>query len=102
MQLVLSFTLISITIYGVGCVQLSHAILGVRKDIVITHIIIIIKSEVSTFPIVFIFFHGCILRLVYHHILSLIAYTFWKNWDFVSIILVQFMMCLNIRIRYDL
>ena len=29
------------------------------KDISIAHVIIIIKSEVSTFPIVFIFFCGC-------------------------------------------
>ena len=30
------------------------------KDISIAHVIIIIKSEVSTFPIVFIFFRGCV------------------------------------------
>ena len=30
------------------------------KDISIAHVIIIIKSELSTFPIVFIFFSGCV------------------------------------------
>ena len=34
--------------------------LGDWKDISIAHVIIIIKSEVSTFPIVIIFFRGCV------------------------------------------
>ena len=34
-------------------------VLGDWKDISIAHVIIIIKSEVSTFPIVIIFFRGC-------------------------------------------
>ena len=50
----------SITIYGVVCVQLAHLRIGDWKDISIAHVIIIIKSEVSTFPIVFIFFGGCV------------------------------------------
>ena len=33
---------------------------GDWKDISIAHVIIIIKSEVSTFPIVIIFFRGCV------------------------------------------
>ena len=49
-----------ITIYGVACVQLAHFNLGDWKDVSITHVIIIIKSEVSTFPIVIIFFRGCV------------------------------------------
>ena len=50
------------------------SVLGDWNDVFIAHVIIIIKSEVSTFPIVIIFFRGpwCLL----HHILSLIAYTF--------------------------
>ena len=56
MLLVLSITFIFITIYGVVCVQLAHLCIGDWKDISIAHVIIIIKSEVSTFPIVFIFF----------------------------------------------
>ena len=39
------------------------------------------------------------LRCLLHHILSLIAYTFRENWDFVSIIIVQFMMSANNWIR---
>ena len=54
------------------------SVLGDWKDISIAHVIIIIKSEVSTFPIVIIFFRGCLL----HHILSLIAYTFRENREF--------------------
>ena len=37
-----------------------------------------------------------------HHILSLIAYTFRENRDFVFIIIVQIMMSANIRIRFGL
>ena len=36
------------------------SVLGDWKDISIAHVIIIIKSEVSTFPIVIIFFRGCV------------------------------------------
>ena len=42
------------------------------------------------------------LRCLLHHILLLIAYTFRENWDFVFIIIVQFMMSANIRIRFGL
>ena len=40
------------------------------------------------------------LRCLLHHILSLIAYTFRENRDFVFIIIVQIMMSANIRIRF--
>ena len=40
------------------------------------------------------------LRCLLHHILSFIAYTFRENWDFVFIIIVQFMMSPNSRIRF--
>ena len=42
------------------------------------------------------------LRCLLHHILSLIAYTSRKNREFVLIIIVQFMMSANIRIRFAL
>ena len=42
------------------------------------------------------------LRCLLHHILSLIAYTFRENRDFVSIIIVQFMMSANSWIRFGL
>ena len=51
-------------IYGVACVELAHSSLGDWKDIFITHLIIIIKSEVSTFPIVSYFFRGCMSEMV--------------------------------------
>ena len=57
MLLVLSITFV-IKVYGVVCVQLTHFSSGEGKDIFIVHVIIIIKSEVSTFPIVIIFFRG--------------------------------------------
>ena len=52
-----------LTIYGVVCVQLAHFSIGDWKDISIAHVIIIIKSEVSTFPIVIIFFRGCVPKM---------------------------------------
>ena len=42
------------------------------------------------------------LRCLLHHILSLVAYTFRDNRDFVFIIIVQFMMGSNSRIRFGL
>ena len=65
-------------------------------------VIIIIKSEVSTFLIVIIFSVVVCLRCLLHHILLLIAYTFRQNREFVFIINVQFMMSANGRIRFDL
>ena len=41
----------------------SEACIGDWKDMSIAHVIIIIKSEVSTFPIVIIFFHGCVSEM---------------------------------------
>ena len=51
-------------IYRVTCVELAHSSLGDWNNIFITHLIIIIKSEVSTFPIVVIFFRGCVSEMV--------------------------------------
>ena len=72
-----------------------------RKDISIAHVIII-KLEVSTFPIVFIFSVVVCLRCLWHHILSLIVYTFRENRELVFITIVQFMMSANSRIRFGL
>ena len=43
---------------GLYVLNLPISVLGDWKDISITHVVIIIKSEVSTFPIVIIFFRG--------------------------------------------
>ena len=89
-------------IYGFVCVQLAYFSICGWKDISIGHVIIIIKSEVTTFPIVIIFSVGVCLRCLLHHILSLIAYTFRENRVFVFIIIVQFMMRANSWIRFGL
>ena len=78
------------------------SVLGYWKDISIAHIIIIIKSEVSTFSIVIIFSVVECLRCLLHHILSLIAYTFRENQNLFFIIIVQFVVSTNIRIRFAL
>ena len=61
MGLVLSITF---AIYGVACVELAYSSLGDWKGIFITHVIIFIESEVSTFPIAVIFFRGCVSEMV--------------------------------------
>ena len=43
-----------------GCVQLAHFSLGDWQDISINYVIVIIKSEVSSLPIVILFFCGCV------------------------------------------
>ena len=83
---------IAVTIYGVVCVERAHFRLGDCKDISIAHVFIIIKSEVSTLPIVIIFSVVVCLRCSLHPILSLIPCTFWENRDFVFVIIAQFMM----------
>ena len=83
---------------------MQHVLISIGdwKDISIAHVIIIIKLEISTFPIVFIFSVVVCLRCLLHHILSLIVYTFWKNREFVFISIVQLMMSANSRIRFGL
>ena len=60
MLLIISITFNFHTTYGVVCVQLAHFSIGDWNDISIAHAIIIIKLEVSTVPIVIIFFRGCV------------------------------------------
>ena len=54
------------------------------------------------FPLLSYFSVVVCLRCLLHHILSLIAYTFRENREFIFIIIVQFMMSANIRIRFGL
>ena len=49
-----------------------------------------------------IFFRGCVSEILLHYILLLIAYLVRENRDFVFIIIVQFMMRANGRIRFEL
>ena len=99
MLLVLSITFIFSTTYGVVYVQLAHLSIGDWKDISIAHVIIIIKSEVSTFPIVFIFFCGCVPEMfVTSYSVIYCIYIPGKP----GICIVQFMMSANSRIRFGL
>ena len=102
MVLVLSITFhFNYYIYGVVCVQLAHFSLGDWEDISIAHVTIIIKSEVSTLPII-IFFRGCVPEIL----VTSYSVTYWiyipGNRDFVFIIIVQFMMNANSQIRFGL
>ena len=77
--------------------------LGDWKDLFIAHVIIIIKSEVSAFPIVFIFFRGCVSEMfVTSYSVTYCIYTFRENREFVFISIVQFMMSANSRICFGL
>ena len=80
----------------------SIAVVGDWTDISIAHVIIITKSEVYTFPIVIIFFRGCVPEMfVTSHSVTYCIYVP-ENREFVFIIIVQFMMSANIRIRFGL
>ena len=94
------FRFIFITIYGIVCAQLAHLSIGDWKDISSAHVIIIVKSEVSTFPIVFIFFRGCVPKM-YVTSYSVTIYIR-ENREFVFISIVQFMMSVNSRTRFGL
>ena len=60
------------------------------------------SRKYQSFPLLSYFSVVVCLRCLLHQILSRISYTFRENWDFVLIIIVQFMMSANSRIRYDL
>ena len=76
-------------------------LITIHKQRSIAHGIIITKSDVSTLPIVIVF-SVVVWLCSLHHIISLIAYTFRKNRDFVFIIIVQFMISANNQIRFGL
>ena len=59
-----------------ACVRVN---LGVQEDVVKSHLIIIIKPEVSTFLFVVIFFRGCVCMYIYR-----------ESWIFYSFITLQF------------
>ena len=80
--------LIFVTIYGVACGKLVQSSLGDRWDIFITHLIIIIKSEVSAFPIVVIFSVVVYLMWLYYHMLPVSCISR-KKLDCVSFITAQ-------------
>ena len=68
----------------------------------IAHVIIIIKSEVSIFPIVFIFFRGCVSEMfVTSNSVTYCIYLL-ENWEFVFNSIVQFVMSANSRMRFGL
>ena len=98
----IGYLLFSSQYMGLYVVNWPISVLCDWKDISIAHVIIIIKSEVSTFPIVVIFSLVVCLRCLLHHILSLIASTFRENREFVYIIIVQFMMSAINRIHFGL
>ena len=101
MQLVLSITF-HFYWYIYGCVC-STGPFQFRwlEDVSIAHVIIIIKSEVSTLPII-IFFRVCVPEMfVTSYSVTYCIYIAGKM-DFVFIIIVQFMMSANVRIRFGL
>ena len=60
------------------------------------------RHKYPPFPLLSYVSMAVCLRCLLHHILSLIANTFLENREFVFIIIVQFMMSANIRIRFGL
>ena len=60
------------------------------------------NRKYPSFPLLSYFSVVVCLRCLLHHIMSLIAYTSRENREFGFIIIVQFMMSANIRIRFGL
>ena len=76
----------------------SFMSLAVLPCIVVTHLIIIIKSELSVFPIVIIFFAVVCLRWMYHHLLSVSCISR-NNWVLFLLLLCSLMMCVINRVH---
>ena len=62
--------------------------IGDWNDLSIAHVIIIIKSEVSTFPIVIIFFRGCVSEMFVTSYSVTYCLYISRNLEFVFIIIV--------------
>ena len=99
-MVVLTIVGITFAVYGVACVQLVHSSVGNWSDIFVTHIIIIIKSKVSNFPIIVIFSVSVCMRWLYYHLLPSVTYLYISRGyrDFVADIDVQSMVYANDRI----
>ena len=83
------------------CVKLANSSLGDRDDILMI-LIIIIKSEVSSFTIVVMFFRGCVPEVAVPHMLSVWYICIPGNlFFFCPLILCSLMMCANTRVHYD-
>ena len=80
------------------CVKLWHSSLGDWEDILIIHLIVIIKSEVSSFPTVVIFSVVVCLRWLHHHRLS-VSYTSQERWVLCLLLLCNLMMCANNQVN---
>ena len=91
-----SLSLLKFTIMG-NTVPVDNLVSIVFNDFALPPV-----GQMTSFKIVIIFSEVVCRRCLLHHILSLIAYTFRENREFVFIIIVQFMMSANIRIRFGL
>ena len=102
------------TFYGLDCTgYYQRTILQCMKSLdrftrislmhdTIAHVIIIIKSEESTLPIVVIFVRGCVPEMFVTSYSVIYCIYIPKKRDFVFLIIVQFMMSANSRIRFGL
>ena len=86
-------------IYVVASVQMFKRFC-VREDLFITHLNIIIKSEVSTFPIVVIYFHVYVSEVVVPSHFACCPIKITEKLDFIFILIVLSMMCANIWVYY--
>ena len=86
---------------GVVCVKVAHSSIDDHEEILITHLIIIIKSEISTFPVVVIFsVVGCLMWL-YHNMLT-VSYIPRESLVYCPLLLCSLTMCANNQMHYDL
>ena len=71
------FFFILFAMYGIVCVEQGLSRLGDRNNIIVTHFLIIIKSELSIFTIDVIFTHGAVV----------VSYIPWESWYLFPLLL---------------
>ena len=96
----LAISLFCFVINGPVCVKIIHSGVSDRTYIFLI-LLIIIKSEVSTFPNAVIFSVAVCLRWLYT-IFSQLFHTYPGKVFFLPIIIVQSMMCVNNGVHYGL
>ena len=87
-------------ICGVVCVKLAHSSLYDWEDTFVIPLNIIIKLEVSTFPIVVIFFHDYVPEVVVPSYAIDFICIFWESWVLLPLLPFSLMICANYWVNY--
>ena len=92
----------SASTWRVPCVRVCTHITTPHPHHHLYLMLVLSSNQVVSTLLIIIFSVVVCLRCLLHHIMSLIAYTFWENRDIAFIIIAQFMIRANSRIRFGL